>query len=595
MKPEFDPELISTYLDGETASREERELVEHHLEESSADAGMLDDFREIGKILRELPAETTPPGLLEAVHNQLEQEALLSRPAKKPASAKWSLRPVPLIASVSLFMLFLSVGTLYFVQNQFTAMNDPEAVIAMNLSPPGAGEVMFDESFALLDSSEFSLKSASTDDSVMESESSSATITMSRTKGKGADKLAIMKTEGLASRSAISEETPLTEMRAAKPSTSAAMTASPHGIPPLPNRLSKQSIKYINTLAASPKLQGILEPGELVHYVASNTLNQNISAIELSVVDVEEAFGTVQVLLTNNHIVSIEQVEGENLEATKNSTTLENAVEKDSSKKVPGENQYKEKIQNKLGKDQKEQLKNEGMIAFYVDAPHEQVLNSLIQLDEIENVHKVYIGNAPNLTGSSYIVESLVENGISRFDINKENSIAQQETKPGQEKETLQTDPVPRWSFSNGLAHNRTNHNQSLSGGTSFIDGVAKQGQKIRGLKKNPDKEEAENKNAPATASKKIAGETASKLPREKNAATAFDSFQIPVRLLPQSEKNRVGQTLSWKTKHLKNPSDSKAPGNSKGSLDIAKGKETQTVSSNHLRLLLIISLKQEE
>ncbi|MBL4886211.1 MAG: hypothetical protein JKY95_16970 [Planctomycetaceae bacterium] len=456
MKPEFNPELISAFLDGEITSEEDRDLLERQFAESPADAETLNDFRELGNLLRELPAESTPPGLLEAVHNQIERETLLARPAQHPVRGRWSLRPMQLIASVSILMLLVSVGTFYYMQNHLDTLSGGNQLVYSEAHTAADGFALNDNiETALEDGNQLAFRSASIDDSVAKPESFSTNLVI--IDGKMLENRLAKKTARQTRSYSLSGKTQpgktlSSKTLPGKPLPALAEGEASHGIPPLPSSLSRS----LFTLAASPKLHGVLEPGELVRYVSQSRDNQNISVVELSVVDVEEAFGTIQVLLTSNQIVPASQI-----------------------RKLEG---LQEDQQIKLTVDELNQIKKEGMIAFYVEASQEQVLSSLVQVNQISNVREVYFGDVPNLKGSAYVVESLAKNSAQRFDINKvdsmnassdsnsngKGSFSLLENKQGvsfDKKSSAQAGPVPNWSFSNNLVQNNSSSSRFFGQG----------------------------------------------------------------------------------------------------------------------------------
>ncbi|MEX0702683.1 MAG: hypothetical protein WD069_11355 [Planctomycetales bacterium] len=87
-------ELLSAWHDSE-ATDAERAAVERMLEESGAAREELDDFAAIGRLLRELPAESLPPEFRAQVLHAAERSMLLPRdeaaaPRRGPRGAAWA-------------------------------------------------------------------------------------------------------------------------------------------------------------------------------------------------------------------------------------------------------------------------------------------------------------------------------------------------------------------------------------------------------------------------------------------------------------------------------------------------------------------------
>ncbi len=559
MKSEFDPELITAYLDGELTSEADRELVERHLAETSADAQMLDDFREIGTLLRGLPSETTPSGLRDAVRNQIERETLLSQPSEKSRRPLRRSRIVQMVASVSLLMLISTVGTFFYMSKQLSSKSDTSALVMMEASPQSS-EIETDRlahNFATAHKeNDLAVKDGNGDvNGNVFAEPTSEKI------------VALPKSRSMKMSKVVPAAPALKELRAAKPAPPAMVKATEE-IPPLPAVLSKKSIKYINKLASSPKLQGILEPGELVRYVTSNSLTQDVSVVELSVVDVEEAFGNIQVLLSNNQIVPASQVQM----ADSDSDGMKDSVAEDkpTSAGVPSTEKQKEK--------------QDGMIALYVEASQEQVLNSLVQLDGLKNIRQVYVGSVPNLTESSYGVEAVAGNktGLKKFEINRETASsplvsADKKSKdqpvaalgaPLMKSKMSRADTAPRWRVLGNL--NELDEMSLAGNSASFQTDLRK------GLHKEAMTKGKRKKLSSATP----AGENKNKkAEHDANGDTSFPfaqsvdsfSYQVPVRLTPGNKQESNSRRIAGKKK-----------------------KPTKQIPENRLRLLLIISLNEE-
>ncbi len=587
MKSEFDPELISAYLDGELTSQSDRELVERHLAETSADAQMLDDFREMGSLLRELPSESTPSGLIEAVHSQIERETLLPEPATLPRQPLLGSRLVQMVASASLLMLVATVGTFYYMSKQMT-VNDiqRENLIVMGEAAPARSDFQTDDEFDIAE--------------VAESDFSESVVE---------------KTRGMKLSDSVSAAPDL-EHRAAVSRIPAAMAGVSEGIPPLPAVLSKKSIDYINTLATSPKLNGILEPGELVQYISSNSLGKNVSVVELSVVDVEEAFGTIQVLLSSNQIVPISQLrlagtKGKVPSPVKAGSRDENSDDrKDAGKLIAGQ----QASTGGPGKAEKQVIEQEGMIALYVEASQEQVLSSLAQLDGLKNIREVYVGNVPNLAGTSYGLEPVDSNGntLQRFDINRDSmhdvlsSVNKKDKKaapdpfPVQAKNRKHNNSIPRWrvltepseGFNRAVAQHSDSPKKSHSRAKRKIYNSGKPDVKPQTAAVHSTELKRKETGKPASGSSTV-------------ASINTDSYQVPVRLSPKKLKVDIDRSHALSTKpRPASPLALQVPLAEKEATKTMKQKveaelvpeknEVREIPGDRLRLLLIISLKRD-
>ncbi len=594
MKSEFDPELISAYLDGELTSQSDRELVERHLAETSADAQMLDDFREMGSLLRELPSESTPSGLIEAVHNQIERETLLREPATLPRQPLLGSRLVQMVASASLLMLVATVGTFYYMSRQMTINGSKgENLIVM-------GE-------AALAPSDFQTDDGLSFDTAEVADSDFNEVIVEKTRGmKLSDSVSAV---------------PGLEHRAAVSPAPAAMAGVSEGIPPLPAVLSKKSIGYINTLATSTKLNGILEPGELVQYISSNSLGKNVSVVELSVVDVEEAFGTIQVLLSSNQIVPISQLrlagtKGKVPSPVKAGSRDENSDgKKDAGRKLIAGRQASTEVP---GKAEKQVIEQEGMIALYVEASQEQVLSSLAQLDGLKNIREVYVGNVPNLAGTSYGLEPVASNGntLQRFDINRDSmhdvlsSVNKKDEKAvpdsfsALKKNRKHNNSIPRWRV---LTEPSEGFNRAVA---QHSDSPKKSHGRAKREFYNSGKPDVKPQTAAVhntDLKKKETGKSAT------GSSTGFsvvasintDSYQVPVRLSPKKMKVDPGRSHALNAKPQPAPSlapqvplaEKEATKTMKQKVEaelVPEKNEVREIPSDRLRLLLIISLKRD-
>jgi hypothetical protein len=129
--------LLSAYLDGDLPERE-REGFAEHLRRCPACAGEEKALKETLSLLRNLPAEKAPPGLLEGVRRRIGQEKETVPLWKKlflPAHIK-----IPLEAAAVALIFLLAYG----IQKEMPAMKAPssppakEMVVAKAPPPPPA-------------------------------------------------------------------------------------------------------------------------------------------------------------------------------------------------------------------------------------------------------------------------------------------------------------------------------------------------------------------------------------------------------------------------------------------------------------------------
>ncbi len=594
MKSEFDPELISAYLDGELTSQSDSELVEQHLAATSADARMLDDFRQMGALLRELPRESAPAGLHEAVRQQIERQTLLSGSQKQPRRFVARSRLFQMVASISLLMLISTVGTFYYMSQRMTPNIGTTDLAMMERSAPDSAMETDHVVAESSDAGTSALSGSAESNFAAEGEKK---IAMDAQGGiEDENRLSVAASDrpfGYPNGSrkmskAVRAAPALKAMRAAKPAP-AAVAARTEEIPPLPAVLSKKSIEYINTLANSPKLQGILEPGELVRYVTSNTITQDVSVVELSVVDVEEAFGTIQVLLSNNEIVPASQIQIAGRDENEKSSDKKPA---DSGKPLT-----------------EKQKKREELMALYVEASQEQILGSLVQLDGLKDIRQVHVGSVPNLEGTSYDIEPVADNtvGLQRFEIDRQTapfstSSIDKNVNKNKSDQLAKTGTAPR-------EKNRNHRSTSVPHWKVLVQNASPEAKiKItRGRKKRLSPAEAKG------GDKKTERSAGGPLVAD---STNSNSYQIAVRLFPNTVSNTaegkesqvIAKTASPAQRGIalnqKNlpeppsaPASSFSPESASGKpneSDDSKTSRNRQNSQNRLRLLLIVSLVNE-
>ncbi len=423
MNDELNEELISAYLDDELEGTE-RDAVKNRLDKNMGDECLFNEFRQLGDLLRDLPHEPAPVGMVEVVRRQLERQTLfLTTQTVKAFStvARWSNR---WLAGGLASVLMLCFGSYYLFQQA-----DFHAEVAMSSHTP------VDKTYdvRLADTSGDYLAHSHSrgasyfdvyDDSVTQFKKEIAKAPEDHFHLKlHSSPLAEMESHGLES---IRENTvAFEEQRQPSPTLAAgSLVDQPESMaglsspasdlpppPPVPAELERSILARLNE---SLKVDRKLQIGELVRLLREN--DGEVALVELSVVDVRLACGQVQMLLVQNDIAESQSkssstgVTGNQPVQRAKTQVLEEAeIQQNYGFKNDGiiaENlvptplsQVAESVAEKKKAADKQEL-----IAFYVDAPTESVLNSLNQLESLDQVQKIHVGEAPHLSHDFYSV-----------------------------------------------------------------------------------------------------------------------------------------------------------------------------------------------
>jgi len=356
MGSEFHEELISAYLDDEV-SPEERASIRQQIESDPTAEKMLADFQEMGNLLRSLPTERAPSGMVAAVHQQIERQTLLPADAKQANNRR---RPLWLTGSTAALLL-IGCCSLFFYR--WTVSLDQMAktgtladqTIAQNdgLAAPGSGLTSLEDHDTQFD--HFATGRA--------------------VGGEGTSVAPAMTMSSME----MGRDAPLDSIPA----------------PPISPALEERVLARLNE---SRKLAENIQPGDLVQFVDKS--GQDVAVVELSVVDVADACGRLQLLLVSNDIEGVGVV-------SPPSATDKRSERFESKPAAPGEPVPTQKSPNEKLTVEPESRGEDELVALYVDASVDQVLNSLTAITALEGVQKVHFGEAPNLMHDAYAVVPL--------------------------------------------------------------------------------------------------------------------------------------------------------------------------------------------
>jgi hypothetical protein len=264
MSTKFSDELLSAYFDGET-SPEEDALVEQALENSTELRRRLDEVGQVSDLLRSLPTETAPPELPAAVRKQIERELLLPAPTSA-APRRLRMRSGLAVAcgaaiSAAAILLIVMNGApvrdaLPLAGNQLQHRVDAvEAELA-----DAAGSPAFDREDAERPSAERPPRG--------------------------------IRPEGRPPAAPALTMQPAERPRSAAQAESNRVPADSVPPPPSPSR---------GGFADDVKV-GTLKPGDVVRYL--ETSGEEVTVLEVTVIDVQRALGALQVLFAKNAIVA---------------------------------------------------------------------------------------------------------------------------------------------------------------------------------------------------------------------------------------------------------------------------------------------------
>lgn len=405
-------ELISAFLDGELTPAEQ-DMVRQHLANSLEEERLLADFRTLGTLLRSLPRDVAPAGMLDAVRLQMERESLLTMAVTEPQPPQKIRRHARWLMSSAAVLL---VGLVTWLALPKYKMQSPSATDSL---------IIAEHTFSRRELLEMSDRAPRGGDNFQAGESMSrveegyeyATITMQETKDGMSGAIRITQ-EPAERRNISSEQEKLSEQL------NTARTDPTRGlrvIPPVPRFQEASQTDRLQRLAASPKLSGRLQPGELVRYIS--VTDDQVAVVELSVVDVSRSFGEIEVLLAGNQIPAMYRGRKSGDKATsRQDEKLPEPSDAETSK--PAE-----------------------LMAFYVEASDEQFLDTLEQLESLESIQQVRFGDSPQLSELVYNVVPVLPAGFE-----SEHTLAQDQksvlqrmhpTEPAEEQLAFQLEQEP--------------------------------------------------------------------------------------------------------------------------------------------------------
>lgn len=391
MNAKFDPDSLSAYLDEELTAAD-RQVVQQHLADSPEDAALLRDFQMLGEWLRDLPRDAAPPALMERIRHQISADSQTTPqhpltnttgPAHAPttqgsgeAASRQQLDHTDSIVAAKTLSTTTEVPPARTsVRLRWLRLKRGLSMAAVLLL--GAIGLFVWQESALKDAGppqEFSLRSAVPE---------------------------------LSSDAALPAAQPFSARHAADMSEMAAATP---GIPPVPRMESAADQRAIQNLIASPKWSGPVEPGELVHYIS--VTGDEVAVVELSVVDVTQSFGEIEVLLATNTISpAVPRQGGANSQTyslSEDGSRSPTPQRRDSLSRQTEATQpaapLADSVDSPADKGRSSAPGAPELYAFYVEATDTQVLQSLEQIESLEMIQQVRVGDSSRLGEFSYNV-----------------------------------------------------------------------------------------------------------------------------------------------------------------------------------------------
>ena len=421
MNEELNEELISAYLDDELEGAE-RDTVKSRLDKNMDDECLFNEFRQLGDLLRELPREPAPAGMAEVVRRQLERQTLfLTTQTVKAFStvARWSNR---WLAGGLASVLMLCFGSYYlFQQQEFheqVAMTSPtpiENTYDVRLADTSGDHLARSHSrgtsyFDVYDGSVAQIKKG-----IAQAPQDHFDLQLNSSPFAEMESHDFV-SNGLESLRENENALELTEIQppTVQPESMAGVSFSTADLPPPPPIPAELESSILARLNESPKLGRKLQTGELVRLLKEN--DSEVALVELSVVDVRLTCGQVQMLLVQNNIA--ESPSKDSLNAMAGKQPLQRAkIQAPEKSEIRQSDGFKgdsiivdnltSAPQSKVAEpaaEKKAAANKQELIAFYVDAPTESVLNSLSQLESLDQVQKIHVGEAPHLSHDFYSV-----------------------------------------------------------------------------------------------------------------------------------------------------------------------------------------------
>lgn len=328
-------ELISAYLDGE-ATPEERAEVERLLETSPELRAQLDDFARLSDLLRALPRESAPPELAAAIRQQAQQKSLL---IAEPVAPKRSLHRELFAAiggmAVTAAGLALTVPWLQHEEPRSSAtVYAPTSNVAGMKSMEHAGDMPVALRDAAPEREFLAKQNFRGEKAASPAGDISPTAPLAAPPAPAATEAPAAKTAfGASSRSAANANGVAAKYGAAAP-----------------------ELGDEEAAADSEVVRDLVHIGDMLPYLERTS--DGVAVVELTVVDIQEAGGQFEVLLSGHGLQVIGQDQAALTEADRADS------KRDASKKSRGTAQSPQ------------------MVTVYVDAPREtiaEVLDEMVQ------------------------------------------------------------------------------------------------------------------------------------------------------------------------------------------------------------------------
>ncbi|QDU48747.1 anti-sigma factor [Gimesia panareensis] len=307
-------ENLSAYFDREASAEESRE-VESLLEQSAAARQELHEFGELSRLLQETATESAPPELAPSIRKRIEQETLLTSPKTEtapvppgPSMLRYRIA-VAISACSSLAALVLFILLLNIPENpsgtnwQFSSADRRTSV--MHTSEPAAESALALKEGTELDSyhndlsyqgkpvSDVKLKTAAASPAASPSVSFQMTPPAAKQSDKWNEKQQGLKGGGnFAVSNSFAEKKVMEQVADVEARSRIALPAVPQ-MTGLPAHIPVDSIRI----------------GDVLPYFQD--INGKVAVIEVRVVDVKQALGTMELLLTRNNIPVNKQKQSE--------------------------------------------------------------------------------------------------------------------------------------------------------------------------------------------------------------------------------------------------------------------------------------------
>ncbi|MCA8989046.1 MAG: hypothetical protein KDA78_15480, partial [Planctomycetaceae bacterium] len=408
MKEPFDLDSLSGMFDGELNDAD-RESVQAQIEQNPEMEKMIGDFASLRDLLRACPRQTAPAGM------KAEILAQVSPALKKPVvvSPKTQRRTGLRVAGgITAAALVFIVSFAWMMQTQIQLTHPPHTFdVAVHMAQPQnsdmklggireklistldrratSGRELSAEYFAyrnLQETDDLAVATASNHSHQPSVMLSDALFGTNHHEHFFADMSS--SANGVVNYAAPASVVSFSNNRAW-------VDYEPVAAPPIPEELDEAAVSQF---VQSSKLAEKLQAGDVVEILQSD--DTEITVVELSVVDVINANGQIQLLLIDNDFTS-------NPEALYGGVTSSGiSLTDDNTNGIASES---EKLADRI-EDRKNLAGSEQRFrAIYLDAPISKLVASLNQIEEMEQVQKIHIGNAPHLTHENYVMLPVAE------------------------------------------------------------------------------------------------------------------------------------------------------------------------------------------